>query len=217
MKKLQLIVVLSLLMISVKGHCVPVTLNGIVHVLGDESDFIENANVLIIKDLDTLYKLKTDENGEFILNANLIVGDEVTIEVSRAYFVNNALKYKVTESQSVSLELSLIELKINKSNYPIFELNEIETFSGFNVELFKHQTRGLNNYYVKFTHFRNVRENDKITVLRMNYFKEFLIASGVPIENMKFDLNSEILNCDPNAVCRSSIQGEIVSIEKVCE
>lgn len=218
MKKLRYFATLLLTLISLEAFSVPLTISGTVQGLGNEADFIENANVLILKDLDTLYKVKTDKDGKFNLNANLTVGDDLIIEVSREFFSPNRLNFKVLESDTfVVLELSLIELKINKLNYPIFELNEIETFSGFDVELFKHQSRGLENYCIQFMHFRNVRESERITELRMNYFKEFLIANGVPIENMKFDVNSEILNCDPNAVCRSSIQGKLVSVDKICE
>ncbi len=184
---------------------------------GDSTYMIKNAEIIIIKGKDTLTKIKTDKKGFYQWKSDVIEGGEFLICAQHEYYANVKTQFKVTTYNSLIIfNFMLTAYMIDRPNFPIYELNEMETFSNFDIELLKQQIRKHKNLCVKFSQWQNPEESKKVGIKRMKKFKKLLKKNGVSIKNFKFELNPIVMNCAEQTDCRSKIQGVVISLGEKC-
>jgi hypothetical protein len=199
------------------AQTVSVEFSGVVSAADILTEKLEGAELIIAKGVDTLETIYANSEGTFSWKGELIAGDEITISASRKYFMTQEIKYLVsTFSSEVELNFNLSPLLINVQNTPFFDQTFSTQFTGFDIQLFKHQLRNQKNYCIEFIHISFRNESDEIAGQRMNIFKQYLIDNGIEISNLSFRPQNVRINCDTDD-CRGRIEGKILSLGESCK
>jgi len=215
-----LVVLLYLIGGSALSQTVSINLNGTVTSLYSRSKSIEDVDVIISKGTDTLARLKSDVDGKFSYTTDSHVGDVFKLTTRHKNYVGNEVSFKVQTEFMTTFHFELDMMKISKEHwmiYPKYELNELEKFTGFDVEMLKEIIAGYPLICIEFTHYRNPDETELICTERLKLFKEFLVLNGVPMNNIRFNSTSETLYCSSNIDCKAEINGMVISLEGNCD
>lgn len=190
---------------------------GFVSEFGDSTYFIANAEIFILNEKDTVAKIKSDKKGYYQWQGNFHEGDELFVCGSHKYFLKEETNFKVTHiNTQLNLNFTLRERHYYNPQFPIYEMNEIEKFSNFDIEFCKHQFRKYKNICIKFSQWQNPNESKRVGIKRMKKFKKLLLKNGFSTENFSFELVPIVMNCSNETDCRSKIQGLVISTGEKC-
>jgi len=184
------------------AQALPIQINGVIHELGDSTQFIR-----IIQNQDILAMVKSDSLGKYLWKSKVFPTDTLTISVNKIYFFENSATLNIgAYSIEAQLDFILIPMLILSLNSPFYEENVVESFSGFNLEYFKHSLRKYENYCIRFTHVSFSNESKLIAEQRKANFKKYLIDNGVNMDNIHFNSENLTLNCTTGD-CRGRLEG----------
>lgn len=217
-KHIQITLIFLCFLLYGNTQSISFEIEGFVSEFGDSTYMIDNTDIIIIKGKDTLTKIKTDKKGFYYWKGDFQEGDELLICARHKYYVSQETKLKVENINTLTiLNFALMEFHYFYPEFPIYELNEIKIFSNFDVELLKHQLRKIKIYCIKFVQYQNPNESYKLGQKRIKKFKKLLVQNGFPAENLKFELNPIVMNCNEQTDCRSKIQGVVISLGEKCD
>ena len=194
-----------------------VKLKGYVHAINDSTDFIENAEIVILKGTDTIQVLKTTNDGAFSWSQQFNYGEKIQLIAKHRFFSSYKYQFIVSKNPStIDLKFALIPISFDVFNHPIFEANNTEQFTGFDLELLKHQLRGMDTFCMEFIHVTFTNESDEVAKKRMNYFKHYLEQYNVNLNHFSFSMNNLKNPCATDD-CRGRIEGKVISLEENCK
>ena len=201
-----------------RAQDLPVKISGVISEIGDSTQFIENAEIRIIKEHDTLATFTSDSLGRYSWKSNFSSFDTLMIAVNKKYFFENTATLGIGSYPiEANFDFILIPMLIDSPpNNPHYEENVVDSFSGFNLEYFKHSLEKFETYCIRFTHVSYSNESKFIAEQRKANFKQYLIDNGVKMDNIHFNSENLTLNCTTGD-CRGSLEGEVISLNNNCE
>lgn len=215
-KRLLFIFFLCSIQLTGIAQTVAVSLNGTIHCFGDSTDLLENVDIIVSNDTDTIARIKSDKNGLYKWSSDIRTNSVIKITIRRNYFIGEEIILNVNDVDvSAFFESSLIELRIDRNHTVLYELNKTHFVGGFNIDIMKHQLRRIDTFCIEFTHFRNAEEKIKISEKRIKKFKKLLKKAGFNLSNFTF--NHKILDCNNSEDCRGRTEGEVISIGDNCD
>jgi hypothetical protein len=194
-----------------------VELKGRISSLNDSTESIPNAAIILSIGTDTVMRIQSDQSGKFHDSLYLSPTQDIKITFRKNYYQNQEVVYTLQPNMNSQLILNvqLPELKIDRPNYPVYAFNEITRFTEFDLDLLKHQLRGLPSYVIRFSSYRNPSETEAIGLNRLNAFIHFLMENGVDPQQLQVDYSPHVNNCPLNDDCHGNITGVLISIDSL--
>lgn len=191
-----------------------VEIEGFTHSQSDTLGFVE---IVITEGQDTLQTLKSDVHGYYNWKTEAEPDSELTFSANTPHYMDHTVDLIVQSyPMEMKIDFDFIEIVIDATNYPRYEANITDTFTGFDLELFKRQFRKIDTFCVVFSHVTYMNESDEIAQKRIANFKQFLIDGGIDLSNFRFETKQRILDCEYQD-CRAAIHGEMISLEESCQ
>jgi|SRR5690554_302638 len=181
--------------------------------------------ILLCTNNDTMFIVKTDENGEFEFKTTFTYGNDyilkLNIENQNPKDCNFHLFSKEDTARMSEYQLDLklpilIHDKFDNSVY--YELNEIKNFQNFEMEWFKGLLTRYPEMCLEFVQTINPIEKQKIAQKRIKHFQEELVKANCDMKRISFR-NETLILSDQMMIedSRSRIQGIIISMDGDCK
>lgn len=179
---------------------------------------VPNAEILILKNLDTLLKTSVNQKGEYSINLDVAEGDHLEFQSSARHHVtsNNLIIVAAPKVEQYHLNIELIYQTV--SHYPpdiLFELNESDPIP-FDNQLYKELLEDNPKICIEISHYGHPDESEKLTKKRLLRFEKYMIENGFKMNQLDLNFTHHVARCDFQTHCHAQIYFEITSMDGHC-
>ena len=197
-----------------------VSIYGELHELSKEVQTVEHVSVFVCKGIDTIAQALSDEDGKFSINLDLQIGDQLKLITQHEDFLLNEILFNIQDdsTENYFFDLSMTRVLVEHGpNIPVYELNEINNFKEFEVNLLAELLSDHPLLCIEFTHYRNPNEPESIGQKRNTHFREYLVSQNVPTEQIIINDTIGVLDCELINDCRAKTYGAVYSLDGNCK
>lgn len=189
-----------------------------------DKELLPNVTVILMQNLDTLEKVQSNEQGEFMFLTEFSAENSyaVTLDVdhqrSKSYWVK--IHAKGDTARYLEYRLDLLKLRIIKDRFDnsiYYAMNETNEYENFDLPYFLKILEEYPQMCIKFVQIINPEEDLRIANRRKRHFLKLLKSSGVNMSQLFF--SEEILLLDTTNLedKRSRIEGVVHSMSGSCK
>lgn len=179
---------------------------------------VPNADLAILRDSDTLKRVKSDHDGNYSLQLDVKEGDRIEIygkakhhEVSK-----NLIVIESVNTEDYLLNVELVYQTVNHAPPRVFfEKGKVQHVP-FDLTMYKELLEDNPKVCLEIELMSHPSENEKLTKKRLIRFEKFLIQSKFPMNQVDFNFTHKELTCTSEDTCKSELLFEISSVEGHC-